>query len=90
VGHCQVSLRVVVSKPARKALERIEIKQRAKITSALETFVQTGRGDIETVKPFLGEYRLRVGDWRVRFSLDAARGELVVLHVLNRREAYRD
>jgi hypothetical protein len=27
--------------------------------------------------------------WRVRFSLDAARGELVVLHVSSRRDAYR-
>jgi len=58
--------------------------------SSLAAFTQTGHGDIETIKPFVGEYRLRVGEWRVRFSLDAARGELVVLHVLNRRDAYRD
>jgi mRNA interferase RelE/StbE len=83
-------LRVIVSKPARKELEDIPIKQRAKIVSSLAAFTQTGHGDIETIKPFVGEYRLRVGEWRVRFSLDAARGELVVLHVLNRRDAYRD
>lgn len=58
--------------------------------SSIDLFIQTGRGDIETIKPFVGEYRLRVGEWRIRFSLDAARSELVVLHILNRRDAYRD
>ena len=85
-----MSLRAIVSKPARKELEDIPLKQRAKIMSAIQAFILTGRGDIETIKPFVGEYRLRVSEWRVRFSLDAARGELVVLHILNRRDAYRE
>jgi len=33
------------------------------------------------------EFRLRVGDWRVRFLSDGA--TLTVLRVRNRREAYR-
>jgi mRNA-degrading endonuclease RelE of RelBE toxin-antitoxin system len=34
------------------------------------------------------EYRLRVGDWRVRFRRDAASRELLVLRVLPRGRAY--
>ncbi len=33
------------------------------------------------------EFRLRVGDFRVRFS--AVGGTLVILRVLNRKDAYR-
>jgi mRNA-degrading endonuclease RelE of RelBE toxin-antitoxin system len=33
------------------------------------------------------EWRLRVGDWRVIFSLRS--GEIIVLDILNRRDAYR-
>jgi mRNA-degrading endonuclease RelE of RelBE toxin-antitoxin system len=55
--------------------------QREKILDAVADFCSTGRGNVTTIKPFVGEYRLRVGEWRVRFSLDVARAELVVLHV---------
>ncbi|MBM3471249.1 MAG: hypothetical protein FJX73_10740 [Armatimonadetes bacterium] len=47
-----------------------------------------------TVKCFVGrlrgyevEWRLRVGDWRVRFSVSG--GQIVILRVLPRSAAYR-
>ena len=36
------------------------------------------------------EWRLRVGDWRVRFERDAETGVVNVLRVLPRSRAYRD
>jgi mRNA interferase RelE/StbE len=36
------------------------------------------------------EWRLRVGDWRVRFERDAETGVVNVLRVLPRGRAYRD
>ena len=33
------------------------------------------------------EYRLRIGEWRVRFALDG--GKILVLRVLSRKDAYR-
>lgn len=36
------------------------------------------------------EWRLRVGDWRVRFVRDPQTGVVYVVHVLPRRRAYRD
>jgi mRNA interferase RelE/StbE len=57
-----------------------------RVKQAVERFAETGDG----VKKLHGidppEYRLRVGDFRVRFELD---GEtLRILRVRNRREAY--
>jgi len=37
-----------------------------------------------------GVYRLRVGDWRVLFTLDAGGRIMAISRVLNRRDAYRD
>jgi mRNA-degrading endonuclease RelE of RelBE toxin-antitoxin system len=59
-----------------------------RIKHAVERFAGTGAGNVKRLQGIdPPEYRLRVGDWRVRF---AQVDETVrVLRVLNRREAYR-
>jgi len=44
--------------------------------------------DIKKLKGKLGDYRLRVGDWRVRFQADHARKTYLVTHVKHRRDIY--
>jgi mRNA interferase RelE/StbE len=39
--------------------------------------------------PAIGEYRLRVGDWRVFYDVDEEAKTIVILRVMHRREAYR-
>ncbi len=53
-------------------------------------YAESGAGDVKALKGHVGEYRLRVGDWRVLFALDASQGQIVVQRVRHRREAYRD
>lgn len=59
-----------------------------RVRQAVERFADTGAGSVKRlhgIEP--PEYRLRVGDYRVRFHID---DETVrVLRVRNRREAYR-
>lgn len=59
-----------------------------RVKQAVERFAATGAVNVKRlqgVEP--PEYRLRAGDWRVRFHLA---GETIrVLRVRNRREAYR-
>lgn len=60
-----------------------------RVQKAVERFAETGAGNVKKLKGIdQPEYRLRVGDYRVRFELD---GETIirVLRVRNRREAYR-
>ncbi|MCX6623583.1 MAG: type II toxin-antitoxin system RelE/ParE family toxin [Acidobacteria bacterium] len=59
-----------------------------RVRQAVERFAETGAGDVRRLQGIHPpEYRLRVGDWRIRFHLA---GETVqVLRVRNRREAYR-
>ena len=58
------------------------------VKQSVERFARTGAGNVKRLQDIdPPEYRLRVGDWRIRFRQD---GETVhVLRVRNRREAYR-
>lgn len=59
-----------------------------RIKQAVERFAEAGAGSVKKLQGIdPPEYRLRVGDYRVRFELD---GDTVrILRVRNRREAYR-
>ncbi|MGC9946098.1 MAG: type II toxin-antitoxin system RelE/ParE family toxin [Bryobacteraceae bacterium] len=59
-----------------------------RLKQAVERFANTGAGSVKKLQGIQpAEYRLRVGDYRVRFHLE---GDTIrVLRVGNRREAYR-
>ena len=38
----------------------------------------------------IGDYRLRVGDYRVVYDIDDERRKVVILRVMHRREIYRE
>ena len=61
-----------------------------KILVAIRRYAETGYGDVIALKGRPGEYRQRVGDWRILFAIDYSSNELVVQHIAHRREAYRD
>lgn len=60
----------------------------ARILRAIELFAVTGQGDVKALKgAFKGQYRLRVGKWRVFFQFGQP-DALVVIGVDNRGQAY--
>ncbi len=60
-----------------------------RIGDALDRFAQNGHGDIRKLEGSDGEYRLRVGNWRVIFVLEDEGRAIVVTRVLDRRDAHR-
>lgn len=59
-----------------------------KILLELTRYGNTGQGDVKRLQDS-DQYRLRVGDYRVRFRvLDD--GTLRIVHVRHRKDAYRD
>jgi mRNA-degrading endonuclease RelE of RelBE toxin-antitoxin system len=59
-----------------------------RIKVAIERYAQTGAGNIKRLQDIdPPEYRLRVGDYRVRFWI--RNDAVVVLRVRNRKDAYR-
>jgi mRNA-degrading endonuclease RelE of RelBE toxin-antitoxin system len=73
------------------ALEHMAALDKAiarRVKQAVERFAGTGAGNVKKLQDIdPPEYRLRVGDYRVRFHQDGA--TIRVLRVKNRREAYR-
>lgn len=78
----------------RRALDELRrIKRRdrvtaGRITAALQRFADTGLGDVRKLEGGVGEYRLRVGTWRVLFVLEDDGRTIVVARVVPRRDAY--
>jgi mRNA-degrading endonuclease RelE of RelBE toxin-antitoxin system len=48
------------------------------------------RGDFRKLQVIEDEWRLRVGEWHVRFTFNEGRQEVHILRVLPRGRAYRD
>jgi mRNA-degrading endonuclease RelE of RelBE toxin-antitoxin system len=66
-------------------MDRSEVDR---VIRAMEGFAAAGLGDVKALKGALkGRYRLRVGKWRIFFSLDQP-GNVVVTDVDNRGQAY--
>jgi mRNA interferase RelE/StbE len=75
---------------AVKDAEKLDRKTRQRVLAALERLAETGHGDVaKLIDVDPPEYRLRVGDCRVRYGLDPAARVITVLRVLPRGDAYR-
>ncbi len=78
-----------VTPQARRDLRRLDPPVRRRVVEALDRFVEDPfAADIRKLES--PEWRLRIGDWRVRFTFDDDQRMIVVLRVLPRGRAYRD
>ena len=74
--------------PARADVRRIDRETAMRLLEGLADFLLTDEGDVKLLKGTdPKEYRLRVGDYRLRFH---DLGDTIqILAVVHRREAYR-
>jgi mRNA interferase RelE/StbE len=81
--------RVVIDSRARKDLRRIDPPTRQRILRAVARLAQGAEltGDVKRLQGS-HEYRLRVGDWRVRFERDGQQLIITIVRVLPRGRAY--
>ena len=81
--------RVEFAPSARKDLRRLDRQVQQRIVDALDRLAagELLSGDVRRLVGST-EYRLRVGDWRVRFELDGERLLITVVRVLPRGRAY--
>ena len=80
--------RVVLSIQAKEDLAALDRAVGLRILAAVQRFASTGAGNVQGLRGIHPpEFRLRVGDWRVRFH---DHGDWIdVLRVRNRKDAYR-
>ncbi len=81
--------RIEFTPSAHKDLRRLDRQVQQRIVDALDRLAAGERlsGDVRRLAGST-EYRLRVGDWRVRFELDGDRLLITVVRVLPRGRAY--
>lgn len=76
---------------AQRELCRAPAAERTRIVAALNVLrAGPGHGDVRKLQGQYEEWRLRVGNWRVRFYWDHDARVVAVLWVLPRATAYRD
>lgn len=80
--------RIVFSLEAKTELRAIPQHIAMNILAAIHRLAEHGSGDVRELKGRAGEKRLRVGDYRVRFT-DEGQDTLRVHTVKNRKDAYR-
>ena len=76
---------------ATRDLRQLEPSTRRRIVEALDRLAHDPyTGDLRRVQGTdIDEWRLRVGDWRIRFERDLANKTIFVLRILPRGRAYR-
>lgn len=84
-----MSWAIVWAPRAEKDREALDAVTARRVLRSVERFAASGHGDVKRLAGLPGEYRLRVGDWRVRFTLDMGLRLMTVLRVLPRGSAYR-
>ncbi len=85
------SWRVAITPTAEKELKRLPARDRGRVRAALDALSGgPGRGDLKRIRGRDEEWRLRVGEWRIRFRLDFGARTFVILRVLPRGSAYRN
>ena len=83
---------------ALRDLRRLDMITHERVIAAMTRFVETGHGDVKRLRGNPVEFRLRVGNVRVRFSYEieavqesnTATSIFVIHRVLPRDRAYRD
>jgi mRNA interferase RelE/StbE len=84
-----MSIKVEWSPKAARDLDAIgDRKMRERVIATVYRFSESGHGDVKKLQGKVNEYRLRVGDWRVRFTYENKQQTILVLRVLPRGKAY--
>lgn len=81
--------RLVLTEQAELDLERLERATRMRVAAAIQRLILTNAGDIRKLRGIdPPEYRLRAGEWRVRFSRPDS-DTVRINRVQDRKDAYR-
>ena len=82
---------ILAGRRVQKELDRLDRPVLQRVWEAVQVLKQNPRPPAtrKLRHSAIGEYRLRVGDWRVFYDVDEETKIIVILRVMHRREAYR-
>lgn len=74
---------------AARDLRRVDFQNRERIRRAVDRLAESNHGDIKRLRDCEGQWRLRVGDWRIIFVYEHDASAIRIIRVLHRGRAYR-
>ncbi len=74
---------------ARKSLERLEKQDQLRIYAAIELLGDNPRPPLVVKIKGSDYFRVRVGDYRILYSIDSGRLIILIIDLGHRREIYR-
>jgi mRNA interferase RelE/StbE len=80
--------KIAWSERARADIRALDRETAMRIFAALARFAESGEGDIKKLHGTTGDLRLRMGDYRVRFT-EEPDDTLHIHSVRHRKDAYR-
>ncbi len=85
-----MSYAVLIPKPVQKQLDNLPEDVRSRIVEKVVLLAEEPRPlGVKKLKGFENEYRVRVGDYRVRYEVNDETSTVIVLHCKHRRDIYR-
>lgn len=82
-------MKVTFSRRGKRDLINLPKEGKKRIIKALERFETGGVLDLQRLKTKKNVWRIRVGVWRVILNVNWSEGQAEVLHILDRKDAYR-
>jgi len=86
VSRFSIELRAL----ARKSLEKLEVKDQLRVYAAIELLSENPRPPLSVRIKGSEFLRVRVGDYRILYSINTGRLIILIIDIGHRREIYRD
>jgi mRNA interferase RelE/StbE len=86
-----MSHQIIIPKPVQKQLDELPVSMQDRILEKILSLAENPRpSGTKKLKGYENEYRVRVGDYRVRYEVDDRQATVVILNCKHRKDAYRD
>lgn len=79
--------KIIIKKPAKKFIDRLPMNEKRRVVAAIEQ-LPDGE-DIKRIKGHRDLLRLRIGDYRIIYSVDNGQLVIYIIDAGNRGEIYK-
>lgn len=85
-----MSYEVIIPNPVQKQLDALPDNVQDRILDKILSLVEDPRPTgVKKLKGFDNEYRIRIGNYRVRYEINDKLSTVLVLHCKHRKDIYR-
>jgi mRNA interferase RelE/StbE len=85
-----MSYQIIIPKPVQKQLKKLSQESYQRITEKILQLANELRpSGVKKLQGFENEYRIRIGDYRVRYEIDDQNLRVIIVSYRHRRDVYR-